>query len=135
MEINPNAGKPAESAMLVNVAKLIRAYYAHVPDPSGPSQRNMFGTSGHHASSLDKAFNERHNGGAGCRYAVVVLHVHLKKIICNRNKDYRLKKEKDYALFFCNNRSVVLFERFKCTIQSTIIRKRKEGRFRYQEII
>src|SRR5664280_1654790 len=60
MEINPNAGKPAEPAMLVNVPKLIAAYYAEVPDPSVPAQRVMFGTSGHRGSSFDKAFNEWH---------------------------------------------------------------------------
>src|SRR5664280_708771 len=60
MEINPNAGKPAEPAMLVNVPKLIAAYYAEVPDPSVPAQRVMFGTSGHRGSAFDKAFNEWH---------------------------------------------------------------------------
>ena len=60
MEINPNAGKPAEPAMLVNVPKLITAYYADVPDLSVPAQRIMFGTSGHRGSSFDKAFNELH---------------------------------------------------------------------------
>ncbi len=60
MEIIPNAGKPAEPAMLVNVPKLITAYYAEVPDPSVPAQRIMFGTSGHRGSSFDKAFNELH---------------------------------------------------------------------------
>jgi phosphoglucomutase len=60
MDINPNAGKPAEPAMLVNVPKLIAAYYAEVPDPSVPAQRVMFGTSGHRGSSFDKTFNEWH---------------------------------------------------------------------------
>jgi phosphoglucomutase len=60
MDISPNAGKPAEPAMLVNVPKLIAAYYAEVPDPSVPAQRVMFGTSGHRGSSFDKAFNEWH---------------------------------------------------------------------------
>ena len=60
MKINPNAGKPAEPAMLVNVPKLITAYYNEVPDPSVPAQRVAFGTSGHRGSSFDKAFNEWH---------------------------------------------------------------------------
>src|SRR5664280_2261204 len=60
MEINTNAGKPADPAMLVNVPKLIADYYAEVPDPSVPAQRVMFGTSGHRGSSFDKAFNEWH---------------------------------------------------------------------------
>ncbi|BEQ13159.1 phosphoglucomutase, alpha-D-glucose phosphate-specific [Desulfoferula mesophila] len=46
--------------MLVNVPKLITAYYTEVPDPSVPEQRVAFGTSGHRGSSFDIAFNERH---------------------------------------------------------------------------
>jgi phosphoglucomutase len=60
MKISPYAGKPAEPAMLVNVPKLITAYYTEVPDPSVPAQRVAFGTSGHRGSAFDKAFNERH---------------------------------------------------------------------------
>ena len=46
--------------MLVNVPRLITAYYADVPDPSIPAQRVAFGTSGHRGSALQKAFNEWH---------------------------------------------------------------------------
>jgi phosphoglucomutase len=46
--------------MLVNVPKLVTAYYTEIPDPSIPEQRVAFGTSGHRGSSFDKAFNERH---------------------------------------------------------------------------
>ena len=46
--------------MLVNVPRLITAYYTDVPDPLVPSQRVVFGTSGHRGSSFDKAFNEWH---------------------------------------------------------------------------
>jgi phosphoglucomutase len=46
--------------MLVNVPRLIRAYYTEVPDASVPAQRVAFGTSGHRGSALDKAFNESH---------------------------------------------------------------------------
>jgi phosphoglucomutase len=60
MEISPYAGKLAEPTMLVNVPKLVTAYFAEVPDPSVPAQRVMFGTSGHRGSAFDKAFNERH---------------------------------------------------------------------------
>ena len=60
MEISPYAGKPAEPAMLVNVPKLVTAYFAEVPDPSVPAQRVMFGTSGHRGSAFKKAFNEWH---------------------------------------------------------------------------
>ncbi|MGA9752242.1 MAG: phosphoglucomutase (alpha-D-glucose-1,6-bisphosphate-dependent) [Acidobacteriota bacterium] len=60
MKVSPLAGKPAEPSMLVNVPKLITAYYAERPDPSVPEQRVMFGTSGHRGCSLDNSFNERH---------------------------------------------------------------------------
>jgi phosphoglucomutase len=46
--------------MLVNVPKLIAAYYTEVPDPKIPAQRVAFGTSGHRGSAFDKAFNECH---------------------------------------------------------------------------
>ena len=46
--------------MLVNVPKLITAYYTEVPDPSVPEQRVAFGTSGHRGSAFTKSFNERH---------------------------------------------------------------------------
>jgi phosphoglucomutase len=46
--------------MLVNVPRLITAYYAEVPDPSVPEQRVVFGTSGHRGSAFEKAFNEWH---------------------------------------------------------------------------
>ena len=60
MKVSPFAGKPAEPSMLVNVPKLITAYYTDLPDPSMPAQRVSFGTSGHRGSSFQKAFNERH---------------------------------------------------------------------------
>lgn len=46
--------------MLVNVPRLITAYYTEVPDPSVPAQRVAFGTSGHRGSAFEKAFNEWH---------------------------------------------------------------------------
>jgi len=46
--------------MLVNVPKLITAYYTESPDPSVPEQRVRFGTSGHRGSALEKSFNEWH---------------------------------------------------------------------------
>ncbi|KQW57395.1 phosphoglucomutase (alpha-D-glucose-1,6-bisphosphate-dependent) [Variovorax sp. Root411] len=57
---NPLAGKPAPIELLVNVPRLISAYYTGRPDPSVPSQRVAFGTSGHRGSSFDDAFNEWH---------------------------------------------------------------------------
>jgi phosphoglucomutase len=46
--------------MLVDVPRLITAYYAETPDPSVPAQRVAFGTSGHRGSSFKRAFNEWH---------------------------------------------------------------------------
>jgi phosphoglucomutase len=46
--------------MLVNVPRLVTAYYTEVPDPSVAEQRVAFGTSGHRGSSFKKAFNEWH---------------------------------------------------------------------------
>jgi phosphoglucomutase len=58
--VNPLAGKPAPPEMLVNVARLITAYYSDTPDPSVPTQRVAFGTSGHRGSAFATAFNEAH---------------------------------------------------------------------------
>jgi phosphoglucomutase len=60
MKVRPGAGKPAEASMLVNVPRLVTAYYTEAPDPSVPEQRVAFGTSGHRGSAFEKAFNERH---------------------------------------------------------------------------
>jgi len=60
MKVSPLAGKPAQPSMLVDVPRLIAAYYAEKPDPSAPEQRVSFGTSGHRGSSLEKSFNEWH---------------------------------------------------------------------------
>jgi phosphoglucomutase len=60
MTISPRAGKPAEASMLVNVPRLVTAYYVDRPDPSVPAQRVAFGTSGHRGSALTRSFNEQH---------------------------------------------------------------------------
>ena len=60
MEVSPLAGKPADPSILINVYKLVSAYYAGQPDPSVPAQRVAFGTSGHRGCSLDNSFNEAH---------------------------------------------------------------------------
>jgi phosphoglucomutase len=60
MNISPSAGKPPAPGTLVDVPKLITAYYTDVPDPLIPGQRVAFGTSGHRGSSFDTAFNEWH---------------------------------------------------------------------------
>jgi phosphoglucomutase len=57
---NPLAGQPAPLDLLVNIPRLISAYYTGRPDPSVPAQRVAFGTSGHRGSSFDDAFNEWH---------------------------------------------------------------------------
>ena len=59
-QISPLAGKPAAASSLVNVQKLVAAYYALIPEPSVPAQRVAFGTSGHRGSSFDTSFNEWH---------------------------------------------------------------------------
>src|SRR5579862_7460976 len=60
VKISSAAGKPADPSILVNVPKLLTAYYEFRPDPSDPRQRVAFGTSGHRGSSLDVGFNEWH---------------------------------------------------------------------------
>ncbi|MGB5501777.1 MAG: phosphoglucomutase, alpha-D-glucose phosphate-specific, partial [Polyangiales bacterium] len=60
MNAHPLAGQPAPSNILVDVAKLITAYYETKPDPDDPSHRVSFGTSGHRGSSFRRSFNEPH---------------------------------------------------------------------------
>ncbi|MHB1286770.1 MAG: phosphoglucomutase (alpha-D-glucose-1,6-bisphosphate-dependent) [Leptospirales bacterium] len=60
MKISPFAGKPAQPGDLVDVSKLITAYYTETPDPSDPLQRVSFGTSGHRGSAFQRSFNEWH---------------------------------------------------------------------------
>ena len=60
MKLSPLAGKPADPSLLVDVPRLITAYYAEKPDPSVPAQRVAFGTSGHRGSALERSFNEWH---------------------------------------------------------------------------
>jgi phosphoglucomutase len=71
MKISPLAGHPAPPAMLLDVSKLVTAYYTEVPDPSVPVQRVAFGTSGHRGSAFERTFNEWHVlaiSEAICRY-------------------------------------------------------------------
>lgn len=60
MKISSQAGKKTEQDMLVNVPKLITAYYTEKPDVAIVSQRVSFGTSGHRGSSFKTSFNEYH---------------------------------------------------------------------------
>ena len=59
-QVNPLAGKMAAPSMLVNVPRLVTAYFNGKPDPKVASQRIAFGTSGHRGSAYDNAFNEAH---------------------------------------------------------------------------
>ncbi|MCK9685564.1 phosphoglucomutase (alpha-D-glucose-1,6-bisphosphate-dependent) [Scleromatobacter humisilvae] len=58
--ISPLAGKPAPRSSLVDIPKLVSAYYTNIPDPAEASQRVAFGTSGHRGNAFDSSFNERH---------------------------------------------------------------------------
>jgi phosphoglucomutase len=58
--ISPLAGKPAPASLLVDVPRLVTAYYTELPDPAIAVQRVVFGTSGHRGSSFEASFNERH---------------------------------------------------------------------------
>jgi phosphoglucomutase len=73
---------PADASTLVNVPRLITAYYTEHPDPAVPAQRVAFGTSGHRGSALDVTFNEDHILAA-------------TQAVC----DYRRSKDIDGPLF------------------------------------
>jgi phosphoglucomutase len=60
MPIHRFAGQPAPPSSLVDISKLLSAYWAEHPDPSAREQRVSFGTSGHRGSSFKRSFNERH---------------------------------------------------------------------------
>ena len=60
MKISPLAGQPAPVTMLLDVSRLVTAYYTQIPDPSVGSQRVAFGTSGHRGAALETSFNEWH---------------------------------------------------------------------------
>src|ERR1700689_4296271 len=59
-QINPLAGQSAPRQILVNVPRLVTAYYSNRPDPGIAEQKVAFGTSGHRGSSLRNSFNEWH---------------------------------------------------------------------------
>jgi len=60
MNIDPRAGHPAAPSDLVDVPRLLAAYYERRPDARVPSERVVFGTSGHRGSSFEGSFNEWH---------------------------------------------------------------------------
>jgi phosphoglucomutase len=71
VNISPLAGKPAPVEILVNIPKLVSAYYTEVPDVTVPGQRVAFGTSGHRGCAFEVSFNEWHVlaiGQAICDY-------------------------------------------------------------------
>jgi phosphoglucomutase len=59
-KIHKNAGKPTDQASLLDVPRLITAYFSGKPDPANPVQRVSFGTSGHRGSAFNDSFNEAH---------------------------------------------------------------------------
>lgn len=60
MSLHPLAGQPAPRELLVNIPRLIAAYYTRHPDPTRPEQTVVFGTSGHRGSAFENTFNEDH---------------------------------------------------------------------------
>jgi phosphoglucomutase len=60
MSVHELAGKQAPRELLVNVPRLVSAYYTHQPDPEAPAQQVSFGTSGHRGTSAASSFNEAH---------------------------------------------------------------------------
>ncbi len=82
MGVHPLAGKPAPRDLLVNIPRLVSAYYTHHPDPAQPGQRVSFGTSGHRGVASEATFNEEHL-------------LAISQSIC----DYRLRQGIDGPLF------------------------------------
>src|SRR5271165_503568 len=118
MAINPVAGHPAEASNLVNVARLITAYFEDRPDPKIPAQRVSFGTSGHRGSSLNRSFNEWHilaitqaiclyrkqNGIAGPLFLGIDTHALSEpafasalEVLAANDVDVRIAKGRDYT--------------------------------------
>ncbi|MBC7603749.1 MAG: alpha-D-glucose phosphate-specific phosphoglucomutase [Ramlibacter sp.] len=58
--ISPLAGQQAPASALIDIDKLIAAYFSERPDPTVPAQRVIFGTSGHRGCAFDASFNEWH---------------------------------------------------------------------------
>ena len=80
--ISPLAGKPVPASLLVNVPRLVTAYFTEIPDPSVIAQRVAFGTSGHRGSAFASGFNKSHI-------------VAISQAVC----DYRHKAGTDGPLF------------------------------------
>jgi phosphoglucomutase len=118
MAQSPLAGQPARPTDLVNVPRLVTAYFSDRPDPQVPSQRVSFGTSGHRGSSLRRSFNEWHilaisqaicvyrqqNGIAGPLYLGIDTHalsepafVSALEVLTANNVAVMIARERDYT--------------------------------------
>lgn len=82
MTMHPRAGTPADAADLVNIPRLMSAYFQLRPDPARTEQQVVFGTSGHRGCALDGSFNE--------------LHI---RAICQAVAEYRTGRGLDGPLF------------------------------------
>lgn len=60
MNVHPLAGQRPDHRMLINIPRLITAFYTETPDPMVPAERVAFGTSGHRGSAFTRSFNEDH---------------------------------------------------------------------------
>lgn len=60
MPPHPLAGQPAPRDRMINLPRLVAAYYTNAPDPVQPAQRVAFGTSGHRGTADQSSFNEEH---------------------------------------------------------------------------
>ncbi|MBI4800826.1 MAG: alpha-D-glucose phosphate-specific phosphoglucomutase, partial [Desulfarculus sp.] len=60
MAVHPLAGQPAPPSLLINVPRLVSAYYTLEPEADDPAQAVAFGTSGHRGTSLEGSFNQAH---------------------------------------------------------------------------
>jgi phosphoglucomutase len=99
-KVSPLAGKPAPASILVNIPKLVTAYYVETPDISVPEQRVKFGTSGHRGSSFDRNFNESHI-------------LAISQAIC----DYRKQEKIEGPLFLGIDTHALSFPAYASTIE------------------
>ena len=60
MSLSPLAGKPAPADLLIDVDRLVSAYYTRKPDSDDPQQLVSFGTSGHRGTAENSTFTEAH---------------------------------------------------------------------------
>src|SRR3989442_8676584 len=77
MAVHSLAGKPAPRDLLVNVPRLVAAYYTRRPDMDDTGERVAFGTSGHRGSSFARSFNEAHIA-AIC--PAIAVHRHTRRV-------------------------------------------------------